>query len=172
MYLPKSKYKKSEYTRGGRFTQPDGKFYTGWYVETYQGKFLSGKTPSDTSLLLEDNQLSNESEYIEKKFVSDIIIPTENDYKNGYIVRNFVQDKRNKNIIEVNQVNYSYYLKFRHVTCTQIKWDITFPSDNITKGLYVYYGSASKNEQTVLEAEKIISNLSSFIKSYSQFVRM
>ena len=172
MYLPKSKYKKPEYTRGVRFVQPDGTFYTGWYVETYQGKFLSGKVPSDSSLKLEDNQLSNESEFIEKKFVSDIIIPTENDYKNGYIIRNFVQDKRNKNIIEVNQVNYSYYLKFRHVTCKQIKWDLTLPSENVTKGLYVYYGSASKNEQTVLEAEKEITKLSNYIKSYSQFVRM
>ena len=172
MYLPKSKYKKPEYTQGSRFTRPDGSFYTGWYVETYQGKYLSGKTPSDSSLVLEDSQLSNESEYTEKKFVSDIIIPTESNYTDGYLIRNFVQDKRNKNIIEVNEVNYSYYLKFRHLVCTQIKWDITFPSENVTKGLYIYYGSASKNEQTVLEAEKIISNLSTYIKSYSQFVRM
>lgn len=170
MYIPKSKYRPAKYTDGNRFTKSDGTFYTGWYIETFRGDFLSGKTPTASSEMLTDNQVS-EQEFAQYKFTNDIITPTEKDYKEGYFYRYFVQDKRNNAIIEVVRDKYKYYVKQRYTREIKVKWILEGPAENINRGLYIYFGAASKNEEAIKEAENTIIGLSSVINLYNQFVK-
>lgn len=170
MYIPKSKYKPAKYTNGDRFTTPDGKFYTGWYVETFRGDFLSGKIPNASSKLLEDNTVGEELTPT-YKFTNDIIIPTEKEYKDGFFYRYYIQDKRSRAIIEAGKDKYKYFLKQRYTQEVKVKWVLEGPAENVNKGLYIYFGAASKNEQAIKEAESTIKGLSSVIKSYSEFVK-
>ena len=171
MYIPKSKYKPAKYTNGDKFTQPDGTFYTGWYVETFRGDFLSGKAPTKNSLKLTEES-NVEGNYLDSySFSNDIIIPTEKNYRDGFFYRYYVQDKRSRAIIEATQNKYNYFLRQRYTQEVEVKWILQGPAENINKGLYIYFGAASKNEEAIKEAELTIKGLSSLIKSYSEFVK-
>jgi hypothetical protein len=134
-YYPKKMVNNNLYTNIGEFSITDtGENYEGFYHETFDGKFFSGKTPSDPnrkslvkSTLQERenkiNQLPNlkdgltyrglgstESEVY--RFGDDpesfIPRPTSQDYKRGYITRYFAT-KRNQTpprIIEIPQQVY------------------------------------------------------------------
>lgn len=47
MYYPKSQIKTNLYTYGGDFELSTGKFYSGFYWSTSNGKFFTGKNPND-----------------------------------------------------------------------------------------------------------------------------
>lgn len=171
MYIPKSKYKPAKYTNGDKFTQPDGTYYTGWYIETFRGEFLSGKIPNKNSITLIEESTVEGSYLSTYSFANDIIIPTDLNYKDGFFYRYFIQDRRNNAIIEATQEKYKYFLKQRYTREVQVKWILQGPAENINKGLYIYFGAATKNKESILEAEKTIIGLSSVINSYSQFVK-
>lgn len=170
MYIPKSKYRPPKYTQGNQFTLPDGLYYTGWYIETFKGEFLTGKTPTQSSMLLTNNIVSDE-DTPEFRFTNDIIIPTEKDYSNGYMYRYFVQDKRTRAIIEATLAKYKYYTKQRYTQQIRVKWELTGPAENKNIGLYIFFGAASRNEEAIKQGETTIQGLSTIIKSYSEFVR-
>ena len=171
MYIPKSKYKPAKYTNGDKFTQPDGTYYTGWYIETFRGEFLSGKIPNKNSITLTEESTVEGSYLSTYNFANDIIIPTEYNYKDGFFYRYFIQDRRNNAIIEATQEKYKYFLKQRYTREVQVKWILQGPAENINRGLYIYFGAAAKNKESIMEAEKTITGLSSIINSYSQFVK-
>ena len=169
MYLPKSKYSKPLYTRGDEYLLSNNTFYTGWYFTTYKGEAYTGKVPSRSSRkLLKENRSDL---FIKEKFSSDFILPTPDDMEQGFMIRYYIQDKRTKSIIEVKKERYNMFIKQSHLIGVQIKWDLSKPSDDVKKGPYIYFGSASKNKETVLLAEETIVGLSSAIKSYSEFVK-
>ena len=171
MYLPKSKYTKPKYTSGNEFIQPDGTYYTGWYVKTFKDEYISGKVPSKHSVLLINEgevEINIPDSY---KFTNDVIIPTEKDYKDGFFYRYYIQDRRSRAIIEAGKDKYKYFLKQRYTQEVKVKWVLEGPAENVNKGLYIYFGAASKNEQAIKEAESTIKGLSSVIKSYSEFVK-
>lgn len=170
MYLPKSKYKQPKHTSTGEFVDNDGKAYTGWYIETFEGKFVTGKVPSITSKPL-TNEYSSEPFNIPKKFVSDIIIPTDIDYNKGSFTRYFIQDNRNTQIIEGNRKTYLYYRKQKHTSTVEVEWLLTTPIEDVNKGPYIYFGSASKNKEATHQASLKMKGLETQIKSYSQFVK-
>ena len=169
MYLPKSKYSKPLYTRGDEYLLSNNTFYTGWYFTTYKGEAYTGKVPSRSSRkLLKENRSDL---FNQEKFSSDFILPTPDDMEQGFMIRYYIQDKRNKSIIEVKKERYNMFIKQSHLTGVQIRWDLSKPSDDVKKGAYIYFGSASKNKETVLLAEETVVGLSSAIKSYSEFVK-
>jgi hypothetical protein len=171
MYIPKSKYKPAKYTNGEKFTTPDGKYYTGWYVETFRGEFLSGKVPSSTSIPLLEESTSEGSYLVSYKFTNDIVKPTKEDYSKGYFYRYFIQDRRSRGIIECNLEKYKYFTARNYILGIEVKWTLKGPAENINKGLYIYFGAASKNEEAIKAAELTTKGLSSLIKSYSEFVK-
>lgn len=171
MYIPKSKYKPPKYTSGNKFTNPDGTYYTGWYVETFRGEYLSGKVPSSNSVKLINEGEVEGSVPSSYTFSMDVILPTEKNYKDGFFYRYFVQDKRNRAIIEAVQSKYKYFLKQNYTQEVKVKWILEGPAENVNKGVYIYFGAASKNEEAIKEAELTIKGLSSLIKSYSEFVK-
>ena len=170
MYLPRSKYSQPIYSRGDSLFLPSGKAYTGWYFETYDGRYFTGKTPTKTSEELTEDK-HTDLFISAKRFTNDLIIPTELDYKNEFITRYFMQDKRNKSIIEVKKKKFEELNKFQHIQGIKIKWNLKAPAENINQGSYIYFGSAAKNKELILDAEKTISGLSKTINNYGEFVK-
>ena len=166
MYLPKSKYKPAKYTQGDTFVTSDKKVYIGWYFETYQKRYFSGKEPGNNNLELFPIEVLNE----EPRFASDIIGPSLDELNKGFFYRYILSDDRNKKIVEVNKNKFDYFKNFSYINSIRLKWDLTSPIDNLVVNGYEYKGSAYKNEQTVLEAEKTILGISNFITNYSQYI--
>jgi len=169
MYLPKSKYI-TKYSTGDEFIKPDGSAYTGYYVETYKGNFYEGKEFNSKSKKLTDIRALNEFNLGVSDFVNDTIKPTEKDYKKGSFVRYFLQDKRNKQIIEVNKKNFLNLKKENYTIALKIEWILSQPLEDLNKGPYIYFGARTQNKESVEKAEKQIKGLSEFIFNYGQFV--
>lgn len=170
MYLPKSKYSEPKYTQGDLYTKENGEPYIGWYFQTYDEKYYTGKLPTKKSKPI-FNQSHSDLEVTEVKFSNDRVRPTEKDYQQEYFNRYFLEDRRNKNIIEVKKSKYLKFSKKSYINSTTVKWNLSKPVDNLKKGSYIYFGSAAKNKETILEAEKHIKKLSSVIKNYGEFVK-
>jgi hypothetical protein len=169
MYLPKSKYI-TKYSAGDEFIKPDGSAYTGYFIETYKGNFYQGKEFNSNSIKLRDIRALNEFSLIESDFVNNIVIPTEKDYKKGSFIRYFLQDKRNKQIIEVNKNNFLNLKKQNFTIAVSIEWVLSQPLEDLNKGPYIYFGAKTQNKESVEKAEKEIKGLSQFIFNYGQFV--
>jgi hypothetical protein len=169
MYLPKSKYIVKA-TKGGEFLRKDGTYYTGVYIETYKGNFYEGKEFKSGLPTLKDTRNTGEFSNQPVRFKNNHIKPTKKDYENGKFTRYFVQDKRNKSIIEVNRKNF---LKFKlevYVKTVSLEWILSSPLENINKGPYIYFGARAQNKEAVEEAEKDIKGISQFIINFDQFV--
>lgn len=171
MYLPKSKYSEPKYTRGNDFVvEATNGDYVGWYFSTYKNEYYTGKVPSKTSSKLVELDGGDQAP-VQEKFVSNIIVPSSNDYAQGFFTRYFIQDKRNQAVIEVTKERYTTLKNLPHISTETVIWNLTTPVENINKGPYIYFGSESKNKDAVVEAEKTIKNLNQYIKSYSEFVK-
>jgi len=169
MYLPKSKYI-VKFTKGGEFTKSDGSRYVGSYIETYKGNVYEGKTFNSKSKKLIDLRGGPDEHTLTAKFKSDRIVPTEEDYKKGTFKRYIVQDKRTNKIVEVSYKNYIKLSNELYTESVVISWELSKPLENLNKGPYIYFGAKAKNKEAVLEAEKTIQGLSSFLNNYGQFV--
>jgi len=169
MYLPKSKYSKPKYSRGERFQLLNGTDYIGWYFKTYKNEYFTGKAPTSRSQKLKE-LITDDTGDTGKQFVNDYVRPTEENYKNGFLTRFFLQDVRNKSIIEVKQTKYNTLRKLPYINGVKIDWVLKSPAEDGVKNGYIFFGSASKNKELVLEAEETITGLSSAIKSFSEFI--
>jgi len=50
-YYPKSQIKTNQYSNGTLFVLTSGVVYTGYYYQTSDGRYFSGKNPQKASLL-------------------------------------------------------------------------------------------------------------------------
>ena len=172
MYLPKSKYSPPKYTRGDEFVLDSGKYYTGWYFTTYKNEYYTGKEPSKTSdKLYPEDYSQSDVNTPNSNFSSKTNFPLEKDYKEGFFIRYFLQDKRSKKIIEGDKKLYLEFKKKTYIKSVTVTWHLTSPAEDVKQGPYVYFGSASKNKESILAAEDTINGLSAIIKSYDQFVK-
>jgi hypothetical protein len=166
MAIPKSKYSAPRHTPGLEYTL-QGKEYRGWYVETFQKRYYTGKTITDTSkeIFPIQNQKVQDNIFIEQE-----IIPSTEDLNKGVFNRYVVQKINNKKIIEVTKERYSTLLKKSAYRGVIIPWITKGPSENIFFNNYPYFGAAHRNKQTVTQAENTISGITNFFKDYSEFV--
>ena len=97
MYLPKSKYRIIA-AKSGEFRDSSGQEYIGLVVETFTGACYPGTDPRTMGPKLtktEDKPAQSLGFYNIKR------IPTEAEYKTGYITRYFVQEIKTQKIIEI-----------------------------------------------------------------------
>ena len=169
MYLPKSKYSKPIYTRGDELTvMSTGKPYVGWYFEIYNGKVYKGKDPDSAGAELK--KISSGVEKPSLRFTPDAITPPELTDSVTTFKRYFLQDKRNKQIIEVNINKFNFFSAKSYIIGVVIKWNMKGPAaDSVEKG-YRFIGTASKNKETVSAFALNIPELPKFIEDYSEFV--
>ena len=169
MALPRSKYSEPFHTPGNEFTL-DGKNYVGWYVITYKDQYIAGTTVDRKSKQIFPIESENDNIDTVKVFVEQKVEPTIDDRVQGSWRRYFIQNKNNLHIIEVTKERHNAYKNTSGFTVASLDWNLTLPAENITRGPYIYYGSAHKNELATKALESTIPGISSFIKDYSQFV--
>lgn len=169
MYLPKSKYKAAKYTRGEEFTLPSGKPYTGWYFETYKQEFYTGESPGTNNKLL--TQLSKGSvEENTLRFIPQRVDESTLDRTKPTFKRYYIQDTRNKRIIEVLKETYYKFTSKIYIKGVEVEWRIKGPAETVFKGKYLYEGAESKNKKTIEGFNNLIPGLKDYIKDYKEFV--
>lgn len=169
MYLPKSKYSKPVYTQGDDLTDKrTGKPYVGWYFEIYNGKIFKGKDPESAGDELKKKSSGLEAPSI--RFTPDAVTPPELTDTVVDFDRYFLQDKRNKQIIEVGIDKYNYFSSKSYIIGVTVKWYIKGPASDLVKKGYRFIGAASKNKQAVQVFSNNIKELPDHIEDYSEFV--
>lgn len=131
-YYPSTRIKTNLYTRGGEFSLPDGKAYTGRYYLTFDGRAFTGTDPiTGTNLLLTKN---NQEEAVSRRPVTRLSVPTqdftqgattatstelrqltpyypvplESDYTRGYFTRYFAKQLTGPGyIFEISETDWS-----------------------------------------------------------------
>jgi len=176
MYIPKGQISKPKRTSGDKFIKSDGSKYIGSYFEDKSGNAFTGAKPSSSTegLIRVNDEQTNVDEFgvnIPKpKYTSEFILPTETDHEKGFFIRYFLQDKRNKKIIEVKKDKFEYFKNFRYITSLEVKWLLTNPIENINKGPYIFFGSASRNKENISNITEI-EGIETMFKNYYEFIR-
>ena len=139
MYFPKSQVKTNLYTNGGEFTPKNSQTpYRGYYYETSDGKFFSGKTPNESptfelirinpssiSPALTENSTDINYYLLEREYANSTRlnfnqqapsppkqsypIVTENDYKLGEFQRYFLKKGNETKFLEISLEDYRKY---------------------------------------------------------------
>ena len=169
MYIPLSKYSEPKYTRGNELEKKDGTFYKGWYFSDLAGNFFAGKKPSNNTISLSVANHELTDEVPKKEFTGEYIQPTEANHNNGFFIRYFLQDKRSKKIIEVKKEKFDFLKRFPYITSLELEWLLTSPIENINKGPYIYFGSAARNKETVMN-QSVIDFPKDYFKNYYEFI--
>lgn len=168
MYIPKSKYSAPKHTPGDEFTL-NGKNYIGWYIQLSTGEYYTGRSfNASAEKLISSTETTPSTPYL--SFISVNVSPTQNDRINSKWTRYFLQDQRNKRIIETNKEKYNAFASKPYITRSTIEWELRGPAENKVIDGYQYYGAAHQNKLKAEKLEKTIPGISSFIKDYGQFV--
>lgn len=169
MYLPKSKYKEPKYTRGEEFLLPDGKPYTGWCFEIYTKEVLTGKSPGTNNILLTSIDKNSKADQT-LRFIPERIDEATLDRTKPTFKRYYVQDTRNRRIIEVRSESYYKFTAKTYIKGIELDWRIKGPAETVFKGKYLYEGAESKNKKTVEGFNNLIPGLKDYITDYKEFV--
>jgi hypothetical protein len=150
MYYPKSQIKTNLYSNGEYILSTNLKPYTGYYYETSNGSFYTGKTPNDTpniSLILpsspftpselkepspsteiiftpEEFSYSFDSSAHRKLPQFNLTLPTSQDQQNGQFTRYFCKKNNELQYLEINQDTFKKLQR----KDPQIAWDLFTPT--------------------------------------------
>jgi len=141
MFIPPTKYKKPKSTSGNEFVEKlTGKMYKGFYIETYRGIFLAGKSPEDNGVeLVKINQGANFAQRVAPVGFSLLIsiftklfkpTPTSGQTKSGVLPRYFVQDKLTNKVVETDKQSYDQAQKIQTVRTASTDWIIKGPAED------------------------------------------
>ena len=191
MYIPVSNIISSGFTNGGDFIiKSNGQAYSGYYFTTTDNKFYTGQTWTESSVELESLSQSsninifggiystlNPNPLPKTTFTPDFIMPTQQDYNNGYFVRYILKptiSSQLNDFIEVksdkyNQVAQSNDLQTLYKFANVI-WKLTGPLyDTYKDNIRIASGIIDTNKRLIQEAEKFIPNLSLYFTDLIQF---
>lgn len=206
-YYPSFRIKTDLITNGSEYKTSSGP-YKGKYYITYDGRKFTGPNPiigpneelinntqQTESIFLNNSDLpQNVKSAISQKTGVGLKkvqvnrgaptpyfpIPTESDYKKGYIMRSFIKKVNDQGFItEISDEEYdnfqngtvdydvSYYLTY------QIMWKLTGPLNSTRVGQYdVRAGIIDTNKRLVETANKTFLGITDFIaQDYSKFAR-
>lgn len=166
MPLPRSKYSSPRHTPGKEYTLNE-KEYRGWYVETFEKRYFTGKIIDSTSkeIFLIQEQTKQENIFIEQQ-----IIVTQPERDTGIVKRYIVQRINNRKIIEVTKKRYDLIVAKSGYRGVIINWIIKGPAQDTLFNGYPYYGAEHRNRETVSKLENTIPGITNFFKDYSEFV--
>lgn len=191
MYTPVSNIISSGFTNGGDFIiKSNGQAYSGYYFTTTDNKFYTGQTWTESSVELESLSQSsninifggiystlNPNPLPKTTFTPDFIMPTQQDYNNGYFVRYILKptiSSQLNDFIEVksdkyNQVAQSNDLQTLYKFANVI-WKLTGPLyDTYKDNIRIASGIIDTNKRSIQEAERFIPNLSLYFTDLIQF---
>jgi hypothetical protein len=176
MYLPKSKYNGPFTATGGEnelLVKENLKPFRGKYIVTYKNQYFEGESPQLAKrelVLKKDYEKSLTKDNETRPIKATIAGPTENDYKNKIYTRYFIKDLRKGKIVEVNDKEFNVSSKLPSHSSIELEWDLSVPADDTYYNGYLYIGSASRNAETVLNAENLMRGIKDKLKDPKQFV--
>jgi len=191
MYYPKSKIISDLYTDNSEFIYvKNGKTYKGYYYSTYDGKFFTGKTyslqteellrlQSNTSNVVRDENNSvynviNNKSIVNKSPRFKYIVPTENDYINGYFKRYFCNRVNGdvKTILEINEKQFNDIVDNVLYKTISIDWRISgnIQDESMIDGIIIP-GVINTNINTLKRIEKELPGISLYISNPAQFYK-
>ena len=189
MYIPKNKIRENLYTSGKQYVLADtGEEYTGYYYSTYDGKFFTGKTPSDPS-----KEIIMLSEFISKpktfkiQFYDTLINsvgieniknfksipyhhlkPTLEDYNNGFVIRYFSK-RKNGGLSSIKEISKE---TFDDLQNSGGKYDYNLYQ--VIKLFWRINGDIKEviktNSKTLFEAEYKMPGISKYLNNLEEFV--
>lgn len=178
-YFPEFAYTKPKSTSGGEFAvKSTGDEYKGFYIQTGDDKYYSGKTPQDNGVEL----VELSPNYLEDLMPLVVNIPNllkgffkftlkKGDSRKGVTQRYFIQPKTTKKISEVDQTTYlQAQNQLPNYNFAQVDWIIKGPADDQTINGYPFEGAASKNKKAIQALESQMPGISTFVTNYSELV--
>jgi hypothetical protein len=207
-YYPSFRVKTDLITNGSEFSTSDGKPYRGKYYATYDGRIFTGANPiigsneelfkivtRTSSDYLNQRSLPNQlkKQLAEKTGVNlntiqakrgapvpYFPIPTDSDYKKGYLMRSFI--KKVNDVGFVTEISDEEYANFENGTVDydvsyylvyQIMWKLTGPLNSVRLGQYdTRAGIIDTNKRLVEQANKTFLGITDFIGGdYAKFSR-
>lgn len=170
MYLPRSKYKQGV-AKVGQYLL-DGEDYVGPFIKIYTGETFAG---SSLDNLTKETLLTPLSPEEAQKRATIKKGPTQDDYKNGKMVRYFKLDKRFNGYTESSKEQKDKDEGDKKKTYLQYitaSWFITGTlDDRVIGGKYTYPGIRSRNQKiTGSVGEKWPEIVGSFLTDPSEFV--
>ena len=187
MYIPKFKQTKPLYTEGNLFLEElTGKSYTGFYIRTSKGEYYSGtfyergisqklvlkQTISTSSQVFPEDYDIVKQDNIALSLKLTEVLPDYVATRRDDVVainRYFAQKKSDNSIQEISNETYVklltqdtqyHYPSYRIV---EIKWFINGPLEDTFQNGVLREGIIVKNNRQIIQGEKIIYGLSSFI---------
>lgn len=172
MYLPKIKIKIPDRDTIGNMVDEAGRQFLGSFFETYKGEFFSGTKPSSDSQPLEslDRLEAEHGDDVTSIFKVEFVPPTEKQLANGTFKRYFLQDKRNKNIVEITKDKFDNLETNLFTKKLAVDWTLTPPAKDVYFNGVRFDGAETKNRQAIQQASQTIEGLQDYIKDYTQFV--
>lgn len=173
IYYPQGQIQKGLYTQGKEWMLEDGTEYVGDYHKYTTGEVytISAYVDGKSQVLIPYQNLSNVT--IKKNFEYNKLKselngfkpavygksqPTQEDYNKGFMTKYFVQRKSSGLISEVVSDEFSN-VQEEHYIKIQLGWKLLGDDSEVV------------NRKIVLNAEKNIKGISSYITNYSEFVR-
>jgi hypothetical protein len=186
MYFPLSKISDPKHTSGDQYIEKQSKKqYIGTYFVLSDGRIFSGNGPNDINVR-ELIKPKVEDLTIPASFLNFEIpkyyypIPTESDYKIGFMIRYFLK-KKNLSYTTISEVSPDDYKKFvndsqpfqvSEFSSVKLNWKLTGPLyDDLRNKNFPKAGIIDTNQRLVKLKDKVIPGFSLFIKDYSQFSR-
>lgn len=175
MYYPKSQIKTNLYSNGDYILSTTLIPYTGYYYETSQGTFFTGKTPNNPPNIklffpstpfplpgLKELPPTSEITFTSEEFLYSSIninpriipqfnptIPTTQDQQNGQFTRYFCKKTNELTYIEIDQNTYQQLIK----NDSKIAWDLYNPTQMIwiIKGDQTQVFNSNKSSAIAIE---------------------
>lgn len=157
MYLPKSKYS-IIVAKPGQYTL-NGKEYVGPVLVDYRGKTYAGSDPSN----IKGEVIRTTVDPEPVREVPAKIVPTEEDYGKGFMIRYFRQDNRSKKVDEIASGSAFSNTRYAYASAS---WILTGSLDDREYQIngrvkpVIIRGVRYKNEQTIQEMDKILPGIS------------
>lgn len=172
MYLPKIKIKIPDRDTIKDVVDETGRQFVGSFFETYKGELFSGTRPTSESKPLQssDTLESQSPTNQEPTFKVEFVPPTDKQLANGTFKRYFLQDKRNKNIVEITKDKFDNLETNLFTKKLAVDWTLTPPAKDVYFNGVRFEGAETKNRQTIQQASQTIEGLQDYIKDYAQFV--
>lgn len=173
MYLPKSKYKVLN-KADGKLTDPTtGEEYTGTFIKDYEGNYYKGSILKKSPDVLEFTPNKINKPISEELFFNNYVPPTEEDYNNKFYFRYFIQDTRDKKIVEVSKSSFSKtnLSPTLYKKPLRVEWKLGEPLEDTTYSGFKYEGNRTKNINTTKRAEEILPGITEqHLSDPAQFV--
>ena len=172
LYLPEHK-KKALDKLGKLIDAATGLAFLGSFFQNHLGQFFKGKgmTANPEPLLFVPDE--KEEEQTDKKFFNRYLKPSDKDYEKGKLTRFFVKDIPSGKVAELDKNAYikqkeegKSYRKFY-----KLDWLVSGLIENTKIKGYDAEGIKSKNEKTILLAERALPGIKNILNDGTQFTK-